>query len=188
MKQVIAEISARHLHISKKDLEKLFGKGYILKKLKSISQPGEFASTVTVDLINGKKVLKKVRVVGPTRKATQIELALTDCYALGIKPVLRVSGDLKNTPGITIKGPKGSVKVANGVIIPKRHLHISTKQAKAWKLKNKQKVRAIAKGHRSVVFNEVIVRVGNYNTRIHLDTDEANAAGLLSCSKIDLDI
>jgi putative phosphotransacetylase len=187
MKKVIAEISARHLHISAAHAAKLFGKTYQLKKLKDLSQPGEFAATAQLQLIGPKGKIQAVRIVGPIRKQTQIELTLSDCRTLGIKPVIRVSGDLKGSPGgLIIKGPKGQVKLTSGVIVPQRHLHISKEDAKKWKIKNGQKLKAKVAGSRGLVFDEIVARVGNYQTRIHLDTDESNAAGLLSCSKIDL--
>ena len=186
MKKVIAEISARHIHISRAHLDKLFGKGYQLKAIKDLSQPGEFAAQEEVEIIGPKNKIA-IRIVGPVRKQTQIELAVTDARVLGINPVFRVSGDLKNSSGgVMLKGPKGLVKLTNGLIVPLRHLHISESDAKKWKLKTGQKVKARVGGPRGLVFDNIIVRVGNYATRIHLDTDEANAAGLLSCSKIDL--
>lgn len=186
MKKVIAEISARHIHLSRAHLDKLFGKGYEMKAIKELSQPGEYAADERVEVVGPKKTLM-MRIVGPARKQTQIELALTDARALGVKPEFRVSGDLKGSPGgVTLKGPVGSVKLTTGVIIPLRHLHISLEQAKKWRLKNGQKVKARVGGPRGMEIREITVRIGNYSTSIHLDTDEANAAGLLSCSKIDL--
>ena len=188
MKKVKAEISARHLHISRAHLDKLFGKNYELKPIKELSQPGEFAAEERIEVI-GEKGKFMMRIVGPVRKQTQVELALPDARNLGVKPVFRVSGDLKGTPGgLTLKGPKGSLKLTTGVIIAKRHLHISREDAKKWNIKNNQKVTAIVKGPRAMEIREITARVGNYTTRIHLDTDEANAAGLLACSIIDLDI
>ncbi|MBT4209941.1 MAG: phosphate propanoyltransferase [Candidatus Komeilibacteria bacterium] len=188
MKKVKAEISARHLHLSRAHLDKLFGKGYELKAIKKLSQPGEFAAKGKVE-IKGPEGKLMIRIVGPVRKQTQIELSLTDARNIGVKPEFRVSGDLKASPGgVTIKGPKGSVRLKEGVIIAKRHLHISKEDAKKWKLKAGQKVRAIVRGPRAMEIREITVRIGNYSTVIHLDTDEANAAGLLSCSVVDLDI
>ena len=188
VKKIIAEISARHLHIAQADLEKLFGKNYSLKHFKDLSQPGEFASAEQVEVIGAKNKLT-MRIVGPVRKQTQLELALSDARFLGVQPMIRVSGDLKGTPGgLTLKGPQGSLKLKTGVIVAQRHLHLSTKDARAWRLKNGQLVKAKVKGQRALEFDNIVVRVGNYVSRIHLDTDEANAAGLLSCSKIDLQI
>jgi len=186
IKKIKAEISARHLHLSQKDLDRLFGKNYKLKKLKDLSQPGEFAAKETVEVINKNKKLT-MRIVGPVRHDTQVELALTDCYFLKVFPEIRVSGDVKGTPGITLKGPKGTVRLKQGVIVPKRHLHISDTDAKKWKIKNRQKVKVRIKGNLGLTFDEVVARVSpKYSTAIHLDTDEANAAGLLRCGTVDL--
>ncbi|MDP2812336.1 MAG: PduL/EutD family phosphate acyltransferase [bacterium] len=183
--KVIAEVSGRHLHISQSHLAKLFGKNYKLKAIKSLSQPGDFAAAEQVEILGPKNKLV-MRIVGPVRKKTQIELAVSDCRYLGIEPAFRISGDLKKSPGALLKGPKGKIKLADGVIVPIRHLHLSELQAKKWKLKNGQKVKALVGGVRGMLIDQIVVRVGNYDMRIHLDTDEANAAGLLSCSKIDL--
>lgn len=189
MKKVIVEISARHIHLCQKDLEKLFGRGYNLKKLKDLSQPGQFASQETL-LVLGPKGKMKIRIVGPVRTKTQVELAVSDARVLGLAPSFRLSGDHRGTSGgLVLRGPRGSVKLASGVIVPLRHLHLSPRQAQAWGLKRGQKVSALVQGgYRPLVLNGIIVRPGPYRTRIHLDTDEANAAGLLSCAKIDLDL
>lgn len=188
MKKVKAEISARHLHISREHLDKLFGRGYELKAIKELSQPGEFAASDKVE-VKGPKGSLSMRIVGPVRAQTQIELALTDARILGVRSEFRISGDLKDSPGgVTLKGPKGIVKLLSGIIIPKRHLHISVEDAKKWKIKNGQKLKATVKGPRAMEIREITARVGNYATSIHLDTDEANAVGLLSCGIIDLDI
>ena len=186
VKKVIAEISARHLHISQAHLDKLFGKGYQLTSIKELSQPGEFAAQEQLKVIGAKDRIK-MRIVGPVRRKTQVELTVSDCRRLGVNPEFRVSGDLARSKGnLILQGPKGRLKLNNGVIVAWRHLHISEADAKKWKLKNGQKVKARVGGERGLVFENIVVRIGNYNTRIHLDTDEANAAGLLGCSKIDL--
>ncbi|RJQ34633.1 phosphate propanoyltransferase [Candidatus Parcubacteria bacterium] len=188
MKKIKAEISARHVHLSQQDAEKLFGKNFKFKKIKDLSQPGEFAAQESVEIVNKDRRLN-IRIVGPVRSATQVELAMTDCYFLRVFPEIRVSGDIANTPGITIKGPKGSIKIKQGVIVPQRHLHISEVDAKKWKIKNKQKLKVRIKGKRALTFDDVVARVSkNYSTAIHLDTDEANAAGLLKCGTVDLEI
>ncbi len=172
------EISARHVHLSKKDLKKIFGKDYKLKSLKKISQPGQFAAKEKVKLINKKNKLD-ARIIGPIRKKSQCEISITDAYKLKIKkiPPIRISGNLKGAPKITIKGPKGKTKIP--VIIAKRHLHLTKEQAKKLKLKNKQKISIKTKGKRSIMFNEVIVRAGDENyLAFQIDTDEGNAAGI----------
>ena len=185
--QVKVEISARHLHLCQKDLEKLFGSGYRLKIKNKLSQAGEFAARETVRLSGKKANLSRVRIIGPTRKKTQVELSMTDCRKLGIDAPIRLSGDVLGTPGIKIIGPKGIVNLKQGVIVAKRHLHLSTKKAKELKLKNNDKVKVKIKSERALIFEEIIVRVAdNFDFNVHLDTDEANAAGLKSCGKGEL--
>lgn len=187
MPKVIAEISARHIHLSAKDINKLFGVSYKLKKLKGLSQPGEFAAKETL-LVKGPNDQMKIRIVGPARTKTQVELAASDCRRLGVEPKFCLSGHHENSAGgLTLRGPKGSVTLQSGVIVPLRHLHLSAVEAKKWHLKNNQKVSVrIGGGARRAVLQDVIVRIGNYSATVHLDTDEANAVGLLSCAKIDL--
>jgi putative phosphotransacetylase len=173
------EISARHVHLSEKDFEKLFGKNETLVPLKKLSQPGEFASDKTVEIINEDKKQLHVRILGPIRKNSQAEISITDAYSLKLFPIpkIRVSGDIANTTLILIKGKKASVKIP--CIIAKRHLHISEKEAKALKLKNNQKVSVKIAGERGIIFNEIITRVSkDFKAAVHLDTDEGNAAGI----------
>ncbi|MCB9802694.1 phosphate propanoyltransferase [Candidatus Nomurabacteria bacterium] len=188
MPKVIAEISARHIHLSEKDLFFLFGKAYLLKKQNSLSQPGEFAAKETLTVKAKKNSFPKVRIIGPIRKETQVELSVSDCIFLGVKPVLNLSGDLKNSSAITLIGPKGILKLKKGTIVAKRHLHLSKKDAQKWALKNKQKVKVKISGSRAMLLEEVIVRVGDFQTRLHLDTDEANAAGIKNKQKVLLEI
>ncbi len=172
-------ISNRHLHVSQTDLEKLFGEGYELKQLKPLSQPGQFAAEETVNLIGPKGTIFKVRILGPVRPSTQIEISRTDSFALGIVPPVRDSGSITGTPGIIIEGPKGRVEVKEGVIIAQRHLHLHTDEASELGLKDKEWISVKFEGERGVVFNNVLVRVNpNFAKDLHLDTDEANAAAL----------
>jgi putative phosphotransacetylase len=187
MKKVILEVSARHLHLSEKDLFVLFGKNYVLHKKKDLSQKGEFAAQETVDVVHKNKVLS-CRIVGPTRKQTQVELSATDFKFLELPTSLRLSGDLKNTGGAVLVGPKAKIKLKQGLILAKRHLHIDPKTAQKWNLKNGQSISAVNRGERAVVFKNVIVRIGDFSTRLHLDTDEANASGLKNNDFIYLDI
>jgi len=174
---VPVEISARHIHLTQKHFQKLFGKKDPTP-LRKLSQ-SQFAAKETVDLVFKDRVIKNVRIVYPFRKKTQVELSLTDAIHLKIKPVFRVSGDLKNTPGIKIVGPKGEINLKEGVIIPLRHLHISPEEAKKLNLKNKEKVKIRILGKRALIFENVIVRVKKgFNLALHLDTDEGNAAGI----------
>lgn len=173
-RNIPVEVSALHVHLSQADLEKLFGKNYKLKKLRSLTLPGEFAAKERVEL-NG----RKLRIIGPVRENTQVELSVSDAVKMDIKPVLRVSGDLKRTPGALLVGPKGKVKIKRGVIIAQRHVHCTSKEAKKLKLKNKQNIAVRIKGKRELIFERVRVRVNDkYKLCCHLDTDEGNAAGI----------
>ncbi len=171
------EVSARHCHLSKNDTEKLFGAGYELKKLKQLSQPAEFAAEETVDIQAGLKVLKSIRVVGPQREQTQIEISKTDAVFLGINPPLRQSGNLKGSLGVTLIGPAGKIELEEGLIIAKNHIHCGTDEAKELKLKDGQTLSVKVLGERPVIFEDALVRVKDgYKFSMHLDTDEANAA------------
>ena len=178
--KIKVEISARHVHLSQKDFEKLFGKEKKLTIVKNLSQPGEFASEEKVTLINGNKEMKNVRILGPFRKESQAEISMTDAYELKLNPLpkIKVSGDLANTIKILIKGPKSSIKIP--CIIAQRHIHLSESEAKKMKLKNNQKVSVKVKGIRNLTFQEIVVRVSDkYSSALHLDTDEGNSAGIL---------
>lgn len=172
-------ISNRHLHVSQEDLETLFGKGYELTQKKQLSQPGQFASEETVTLIGPKSAIKNVRILGPVRPQTQVEISRTDSFTLGITPPVRDSGSLSGTPGIIIEGPKGRVEIKEGVIIAQRHLHLHTDEAKELNLNDKDIIAVEFEGERGVIFKNVLVRVGpKFAKDLHLDLDEANAASL----------
>jgi putative phosphotransacetylase len=178
MFKVPVEISARHLHISREDLDKLFGKNYSLEKKRDLTQPGEFAAKETVAVQNGENKIGNIRIIGPLRNKTQLELSATDAFNLGLAAPYCHSGKAKGS-GIVIIGKKGRLKMNSGVMVPLRHLHISGENAKKMHLKNGKKVSIRVRGERSVVFENVLVRVGeNYVTSLHLDTDEGNAAGI----------
>lgn len=171
--------SARHIHLSQADVERLFGAGYELQVFKQLSQPGQFAAKEQVTVIGPKGKIERIRVLGPARKETQVEIALTDSFALGIRPPVRMSGELAGTPGCAIEGPKGRVDVPQGVIAAARHLHLSQAQADLFGLKNGQKVSVRATGERATTLHNVIVRCGKgHDMEVHIDTDEANAIGL----------
>ncbi|MGQ9780510.1 MAG: phosphate propanoyltransferase [Bacillota bacterium] len=171
-------ISARHVHLSQADLEKLFGPGYTLTPTKPLSQPGQFACAETVEVHGPKGFFPRVRILGPVRKQTQVEIARSDAFVLGIDPPIRDSGDLEGTPGVRLVGPAGAVELAQGVIIAQRHLHLHTAEAEELGLKDKDLIRVRIEGVRALIFENVLVRVGpHYAMDLHLDTDEANAAG-----------
>lgn len=173
------EISARHIHLSREDFEKLFGKGKNLTKLKKLSQEDEFASEERVILVNKNRKIENVRILGPFRKESQAEISLTDAYNLGMNPLpkIKISGDLSGTGRIIIKNNKSSVKIQ--CIIAKRHLHCSSEEAKKLKLKNNEKISVKIKGERGITFHDIVVRVSErYHLTLHLDTDEGNSAGI----------
>jgi len=177
--KIPVEISARHVHLSEKDFVKLFGKNKSLTLLRNLSQPGEFASHEIVSIIGFKKEIDNVRVLGPFRENSQVEISLTDAYNLKLKPLpkIRISGDLVNAIKILVKGPKDSVKIP--CIIAKRHLHCSVEEAKKLKIKNNQKISVKVFGSREIIFGEIVARVSeNYKLFLHLDTDEGNAGGI----------
>lgn len=182
-KTVIAEVSAKHIHLSQKDLAKLFGKNYKLTKFKALSEPTQFAAKEKV-LVFGPKNKLSLRIVGPARKKSQVELAITDCIFLGIKPVIQLSEHVKKSTLVIVQGPKAKVKIP--AIVAWRHLHIDKTQTKAWSLKPGQKISAKIVGQRGLVLNNIIVRPGLFVTRLHLDTDEGNAAGIKSGVKVKL--
>lgn len=172
-------ISNRHVHLSNADLNMLFGDGYQLTKVKDLSQPGQFVCKETIAVIGPKGTLPKVRILGPTRKQTQVEISKTDCYVLGVDAPIRDSGDLINTPGITLKGPLKEIIITNGVICAQRHLHLSISEGQTFNLADKQLIDIRVEGERAITFHHVLVRVGNqYAMDFHIDTDEANAAGI----------
>ncbi len=171
--------SARHVHLCRSDVEKLFGPGYQLQKFRDLSQPGQFACKEQVTIVGPKGKLERVRVLGPERKDTQVEIALTDSFALGIRPPVRMSGKVAGSPGCTLVGPAGQAEIAQGVIVAARHMHISPEQAKLYGLQDGQIVRLRSEGERAVVFENVVVRAGNgHDFEVHLDTDEANALAM----------
>lgn len=177
--RIPVEISARHIHLSQKDFEKLFGKNKKLIEIKKLSQTGEFASDDRIILLNENNRIKNVRILGPFRKNSQVEISMTDAHYLKLNPIpkIKVSGDLADTKGILVKGPKSSLKIQ--CIIAQRHLHASVKEAKKLGIKNNQKISVKILGKRELTFHNIITRISkNYKISLHLDTDEGNAAGI----------
>lgn len=170
-------VSGRHVHVTREHLDVLYGNGYELTSIKELSQPGQFAAQETVDLVTEKGTFKNVRILGPERNKSQVEVALTDAIKLGIKPPVRDSGDLKGSPGLTLVGPKGSVILEEGVIAAGRHIHMTPADAKKLGLKDKDIVRVTCGNERALIFDQVLVRVhDNFQLEMHIDTDEGNAA------------
>ncbi len=177
------ESSNRHLHLTEEHVDILFGKGYKLTPAKSLANDEAFASKETITLVGPKGKMPGLRIISPLRKRTQVELLRADCFKLGINPPLRDSGDLDNSGTITLEGPNGSLEVENCVIVAMRHIHMGTETANKLNLKDDQKVEVFVPGERSVTFNDVTIHtIDNENLKdwvvMHIDQEEANAAGL----------
>ena len=171
-------LSNKHVHLSQADLEVLFGKGHELTPTKDLVQPGQFAAEEKVDIVGPKKTLAGIRVLGPVRPETQVELALTDARTIGIKAPVRESGKLDGTPGCKLVGPCGEVELDHGVIAALRHVHLNDEQAAEAGVKDGDWVSIKIEGERGLVFDNVLVRAGvKHEKEVHLDTDEGNAAG-----------
>ena len=181
-------ISARHVHLTAPSIARLFGPNHPLHQRTALSQPDEYAAEETVTLAGPKGSIPHVRVVGPAREEDQIEISRTDEMTLGLDAPVRVSGELAHTPGITLIGPAGQVTLAHGVVLAQRHVHMSPVDAERLGLKDRQVVQvAINSPHRSLIFNDVIVRVSaHYALELHLDTDEGNAAGVQAGDRASL--
>ena len=183
MSKFIVETSARHVHLTEETFKALFGEEATLTVKKMLSQPGQYACEERVTVVGPKKALAGVSILGPYRKADQVEISLTDARSIGIAGVIRESGDLANTPGCVLRGPKGEVTIKEGVVVAKRHIHATTKDAAELNVSNGEivKVRVETDG-RSLIFDDVVVRVSDsYALAMHIDTDESNAA---SCGRV----
>jgi len=180
-------ISNRHIHLSQGHIEVLFGEGYSLNKIKDLSQPGQFASEEMVTLIGPKGEISGVRVLGPARKVSQVELSRTDSFKVGLKPPVRDSGKLEDSPGIDVKGPKGIIHMEQGVIIAARHLHMTPKDGIKYSLKDGDYVSAVVPGERGGVLDQVLVRISrDYALDLHVDTDEGNAFDLANGQELEV--
>ena len=177
-RQVPIGISNRHVHVSQADLEKLFGEGYELTPKKDLSQPGQFACEECVDVVGPKGTIERVRILGPVRPETQVELAQTDARKIGVNAALRESGVLDGTEGCKLVGPKGEIELEKGCIVAHLHIHFHTDEAAKMGIKDHQVLTVLVRGQKNVLFCDVIARVGDkMKLDFHLDTDEANAAG-----------
>jgi len=186
-KTIPVGVSNRHVHLSAADLEILFGRGYRLTKAKELSQPGQYAANEQVTLAGPKGCIERVRVLGPVRKETQVEVSRTDAYHLGLTPPLRDSGKLDGSEMVTLVGPRGSVWLKQGLIVAKRHLHLSPADAEEYKVVDGEEVQVCVNGERALVFAAVTVRVHqDYVAEFHIDIDEANAAGLKNGDYVSL--
>lgn len=172
-------VSNRHVHVSRADLDRLYGKDYALTHKSELGQPGQFAANETVTLQGPKGTFEHVRILGPVRSQSQVEISKTDSFRLGVKAPIALSGHLQGTPGITLIGPRGTVDLPCGVIIAKRHIHMTPAQAAARHLKDGRIVDVEAFGERRGILGDVIIRVSDTaGLEMHIDVDEANACSL----------
>lgn len=172
-------ISNRHIHLKQEDFEVLFGQGATMTHLKDLSQPGQFACKELMTIVGPKGAIENVRLLGPARKQTQVEVSAADCFKLGVSAPLRDSGDLAGSAPITIVGPKGTVSVSEGCIIAVKHIHMHTSDAARLGLKDKDRVDVRTNSERGVIFLDVLIRVSDkFQLEMHVDMDEANAAAL----------
>lgn len=175
----LVEVSAHHIHLTQEHVEALFGKGHQLTKQSELSQPGQYACKEQLAIVGPKGRIERVRVLGPARKYTQIEIAMTEQFKLGVQPPIRESGDIADTPGCTLESPTASVKVDRGVICALRHIHMTPEDALRYGVRDKSFVRVRIDGDRELVFGDVLVRVDpSFALAMHIDTDEANAANV----------
>lgn len=181
-------VSVRHVHICKKDLDTLFGPGSELHPFRELYQPGEYAAQETVSLAGPKmRVLEKVRILGPMRDRSQVELARTDAIFLGIDAPVRMSGDLKGSAPITLIGPKGVVELKEGCIRAMRHVHMNPKEAASFGLKNGDVVKLRVGGPSGVTFDNVVIRLSDkVRLQVHLDTDEGNVADIHCNQEVEI--
>ena len=178
-KKIPIEVSAHHVHLAEREMEKLFGPGNELTHRSDLSQPGQFACEETIDLVGPKGRVDRIRVLGPLRGQSQVEISMTEEYKLGIKAPIRASGDLDGSPGITLEGTKGPCQLPQGVICSLRHIHMSPEDALSFGLKDRDIVSVRVEGERTLIFGDILVRVHpDFRLSMHIDTDEANAASI----------
>jgi putative phosphotransacetylase len=178
-KFIPVNMSNRHIHVSKEHLEILFGEGHELTNIKDLSQPGQFACDERVDIVGPKSTLKDVRILGPVRPNTQVEISMYDARTMGVEGMVRASGNIQGTPGCTVVGPKGKVELKEGVIVAARHIHLHTSDSERFGLKDKDVVKVRIGDERALVLENVIVRVHlTYAMDMHIDIEEGNAAGI----------
>lgn len=178
-KLVQVNMSNKHVHVSREHLAILFGEGHELTSTKPLSQPGQYACEEKVDIVGPKSTLKGVRILGPVRAETQVEISVFDARTLGVEAVVRASGNTDNTPGCTIVGPNGQITIDKGLIVAARHIHMHTEDAQKFGLKDKDIVKVKVGEVRALVFENVVVRVSpDYALDMHIDIEEGNAAGI----------
>ena len=176
--EVLIETSARHVHVTQEVLETLFGAGHELTKKNDLSQPGQFSCNERIDIVGAKRTLSNVSILGPVRPETQVEISLTDARSIGVNAPVRESGDIAGSGACKLVGPCGEVEISEGVIAAKRHIHMTTADAAAMGLADKQIVSVkVPSNGRALIFDDVVVRVSDkYALAMHIDTDESNAA------------
>ncbi|MDM8213701.1 phosphate propanoyltransferase [Enterococcus hirae] len=185
--QITVGISNRHIHLSQTDLEKLFGAGYQLHCKKELSQPGQFACEECVTIGGPKGVLEKIRILGPARKQTQVEILMSDSFKLGVKGIVRLSGNLAGTPGVTVIGPKGSVQLTEGVIVAQRHIHMLPEEAEHFGVHDGEQVDLAFGGERGGTLNNVVIRATTTSAlECHIDMEEANALGVKPGTQVSI--
>ncbi|MDR5658017.1 phosphate propanoyltransferase [Serpentinicella sp. ANB-PHB4] len=186
-KMIPIALSNRHMHLSQEHIEILFGEGYELTKFKDLSQPGQFAAQEKVDVEGPKGTIKGIRVLGPARNSTQLEISLADGFVLGINPPVRDSGDIAGSPGAKLIGPKGEVVIEEGIIAAARHIHMGVEDAEKLDVVDKERVQVKTEGERALIFENVLVRVNpSYDLEMHVDVDEGNAAGVKNRELVEL--
>ena len=185
MYEIPVGVSNHHIHLSQADLNSLFGESYQLTKIKDLSQPGQYACKETITICGPKGAIEKVRILGPTRSKTQVEVLIGDSFKLGVVSQARLSGDLHGTSGITLIGPKGSIQTTEGLIVAQRHIHMTPEDAQHFDVHDGQTVCIQVSGTRGGIYNNVAVRANDASAlECHIDTEEANAMNLNSLSKI----
>ncbi len=186
--QCTVGLSNKHVHLSKEHINILFGEGHELTPFKDLSQPGQYACEEKVDMVGPKRTIPGVRILGPARKESQVEMILSDGFTLGLKEVpVRDSGNLEGTPGIKLVGPCGEVELSRGVIAAARHIHMHTSDAEKYGLKDKQLVKVKVGGPRGLIFENVLIRAHEtFALDMHLDVEEGNAAGLANGDVVEV--
>jgi len=179
MKDILVETSARHIHVTQEALEILCGKGFELKARKALSQPGQYVSETRLNIVGPKNTIKNVSILGPVRKTNQVEVSATDARTLGVPAIIRESGDIAGSAPIKLEGPAGTIDLNEGLIVAKRHIHMTPSDAKECDVNNGDIVKVeVNTSGRSLIFGDTVIRVNpNFSLAMHIDTDESNAAG-----------
>lgn len=176
--QIEVEASGRHIHLSRAHIDQLFGEGYQLTKAKALSQPGQFSCKERVTIAGSRGIFQNVVILGPERNESQVEVSLTDARSLGIIVPVRESGKIDQTPGIVVMNGNQTIHLAKGLIIAKRHIHMTPEDASKYQVENNEIVKVRINGDRSLIFDDVVIRISSkFATYMHIDYDEANACG-----------